>query len=83
MKRERYKFLAGSVAGLAFAHVAWAVAASRGILSEPIFLGRKWKVKYMWVEAAAYSAASLALGYFGWFSKPREELQESRASATE
>jgi hypothetical protein len=35
MKRELCKFLSGAVAGLAYAHVAYAVAVSRGILNEP------------------------------------------------
>lgn len=43
MKRDAYKFLAGSAAGLAYTHAAYAVAASNGIINEPVFLGRKWK----------------------------------------
>jgi hypothetical protein len=80
MKRELCKFLAGVVAGLAYVHVAYAVAVSRGILNEPIFLGRKWRLEYICAEAGAYSVVSLGLAYCGWFRKPREELQVSRPS---
>lgn len=66
MKREVCKFLSGSFAALAYAHAAYAVATSRGIINEPVFLGRRWGVGYMWTEAAVYSAVSLALGYKGW-----------------
>ena len=47
MNREAYKFLAGATAGLAYTHAAYAVAASTGIINEPIFLGRKWTVGFM------------------------------------
>lgn len=70
MKREVCKFMSGSFAALAYAHAAYAVATSRGIISEPVFLGRRWGLGYMWTEAAVYSAASLALGYLGWRGKP-------------
>lgn len=66
MKREVCKFMSGSFAALAYAHAAYAVATSRGIISEPVFLGKRWGVGYMWTEAAVYSAASLAFGYLGW-----------------
>lgn len=72
MKRDVGKFLAGSFAALAYAHAAFAVAASRGIIEEPVFLGRKWGINYMWTEAAVYSAASLTAAYFGWFANPEE-----------
>ena len=62
MKREVCKFFSGSFAALAYVHAAYAVATSRGIINEPVFLGRKWGVGYMWTEAAVYSAVSLALG---------------------
>lgn len=68
MKPDAFKFLAGSAAGLAYAHAAYAVAASRGIINEPIFLGRKWGVGFMWTEAVIYSAISVALAYRGWGS---------------
>jgi hypothetical protein len=83
VNRELSKFLAGSVAGLAFVHVAYAVTASVGITDEPVFFGKKWKVKYMWTEAAVYAAVSLALGYVGWFSKPQEQPQEPTTSAVD
>lgn len=76
MNREVCKFLSGSFAGLAYVHAAYAVATSRGIINEPVFLGRRWGVGYMWTEAAVYSAASLALGYVGWASKPQLQLQK-------
>jgi hypothetical protein len=66
MNREVSKFLSGSFAALAYAHAAYAVATRRGIISEPVFLGRRWGVGYMWTEAAVYSAVSVALGYHGW-----------------
>ncbi len=68
MKRDAYKFLSGSAAALAYAHVAYAVAASKGIMNEPVFLGRKWGVKFAWAEVAIYSAISLALAYRGWLA---------------
>ena len=83
MNREVCKFLSGSFAGLAYAHAAYAVATSRGIINEPVFLGRRWGVGTMWTEAAVYSAVSLALGYVGWISKPQEQLQEPTTSATD
>jgi hypothetical protein len=83
MNREACKFFSGSFAALAYAHAAYAVVTSRGIIDEPVFLGRKWGVGYMWTEAAVYSAVSLALGYVGWASKPQEQLQEPTTSATD
>ncbi len=82
MKREVCKFFSGSFAALAYIHAAYAVATSRGIIDEPVFLGRRWSVGYMWTEAAVYSAVSLALGYVGWASKaqgPQKEPQSYRA----
>lgn len=78
MNREVCKFLSGSFAALAYAHAAYAVATSRGIISEPVFLGRRWGVGYMWTEAAVYSAVSLALGRRGWGP---ESAQQSVTSA--
>ncbi len=83
MKREVCKFFSGSFAALAYAHAAYAVATDRGIISEPVFLGRRWGVGYMWTEAAVYSAVSLALGYVGWIAKPQERLQKSTIFATD
>ena|SRR6516225_9587386 len=83
MKREVCKFFSGSFAALAYVHAAYAVATDRGIINEPIFLGRRWGVRYMWTEAAVYSAVSLALGYVGWISKPQGRLQEPTTSETD
>ena len=82
MKREVCKFFSGSFAALAYAHAAYAVATSRGIINEPVFLGRRWGVGYMWTEAAVYSAVSLVLGYVGC-SKAQTQLQEPATSATD
>lgn len=41
MKREVCKFLSGSFAALAYAHAAYAVATSRDIINEPVFLGKR------------------------------------------
>lgn len=76
MNREVCKFFCGVTAGLAYVHAAYAVATSRGITNEPVFLGRRWGVGYMWTEAAVYSAASLALGYAGWTSKRQAEQRK-------
>ncbi len=75
MNREVCKFFSGSFAALAYAHGAYAVATSAGIINEPVFLGRKWGVGYMWTEAVVYSAVSLALGYAGWGAKSQERQQ--------
>ena len=83
MKREVCKFFSGSFAALAYVHAAYAVATSRGIINEPVFLGRRWGVGYMWTEAAVYSAVSLVLGYVGWSSKPQARLQAPTTSATD
>lgn len=82
MNREVCKFFSGSCAALAYAHAAYAVATSRGIIDEPVFLGRRWGVGYMWTEAAVYSVASLALGYVAWKSKPQAQQQESTKAGT-
>lgn len=81
MNRELSKFFSGAFAGIAYAHAGYAVAASNGIIDEPIFLGRKWGVKLMWTEAIAYTAISVGLGYLGWRSQPIK-LQEVSASKT-
>lgn len=82
MKREVCKFLSGSFAALAYAHTAYAVLTSRGMINKPIFLGREWPVGYIWTEAAVYSAVSLTLGYVGWLSKPEQQHEESTAVST-
>lgn len=84
MKREVCKFLSGSFAALAYAHAAYAVATSRDIINEPVFLGKRWGVGYMWTEAAVYSAASLVLGYLGWRGASEQRLpsnEEASAAA--
>lgn len=81
MSREVCKFFSGSFAALAYAHAVYAVVTSRGLVNEPVFLGRRWGVGYMWTEAAVYSAVSLALGYIGWVAKPQEQPHEPTASA--
>lgn len=70
MNREACKFFSGAFAGIAYAHAGYAVATSSGIIDEPIFLGRKWGVGFMWTEAIVYAAISAALGYAGWRSQP-------------
>lgn len=71
MNREASKFLAGASAALAYVHAAFALAASKGIMNEPVFLGRKWTVGFMWSEVAIYSALSLGLAYRGWRTDTR------------
>jgi hypothetical protein len=66
MNREVCKFLSGSFAALGYAHAAYAVATTRGIINEPVFLGRRWGVGFMLSEAAIYSAPAAAFGYAGW-----------------
>jgi hypothetical protein len=83
MKREQCKFFSGSFAGLAYAHAAYAVATSAGMVDEPVFLSRRWGVGYMWTEAVVYSAISLALGYAGWIAKPEEQQQKPTIAATD
>ncbi|BBZ71605.1 hypothetical protein [Mycobacterium paraseoulense] len=70
MNREVSKFFCGAFAGIAYAHAGYAIAASSGIIDEPIFLGRKWGVGFMWTEAAVYTAVSAAFGYAGWRRHP-------------
>ncbi|MBI2693449.1 hypothetical protein [Mycobacterium nebraskense] len=64
------KFFCGAFAGIAYAHAGYAIAASAGIIDEPIFLGRKWGIGFMWTEAVVYTAVSAALGYAGWRREP-------------
>lgn len=66
MNREACKFFSGAFAALAYVHGAYAVATSTGVINEPVFLGRRWGVGYMWTEAAVYTAISVGLGYLGW-----------------
>ncbi|MCW1957383.1 MAG: hypothetical protein KIH64_002315 [Mycobacterium sp.] len=68
MKRDAYKFLSGSAAAMAYAHAAYAVAASKGIMNEPVLFGRRWGFKFAWAEVAIYSAISFALAYRGWLA---------------
>jgi hypothetical protein len=81
MNREISKFLSGAFGGIAYAHAGYAIAASNGIIDEPIFLGRKWGVGFMWTEAVVYTAISAALGYLGWRSQP-VKLREVSAPET-
>ncbi|MBU3749413.1 MAG: hypothetical protein FGM52_03005 [Mycobacterium sp.] len=66
MRGDAYKFLSGSAAALAYAHAAYAIAAARGIMTEPVVFGRRWGVKFAWAEVAIYSAISAVLAYRGW-----------------
>ena len=83
MKREACKFFSGAFAAMAWAHVAYALAVSGGVLKEPVFLGRKWPVGYALTEAAVYSSISAALGYAGWIAEPPEQQQQPRLSPAE
>ncbi len=66
MRGDAFKFLAGSAAAFAYAHAAYAVAVAKGVINQPVFLGRKWPIGLLWAEAAVYSAAGVALAYRGW-----------------
>jgi hypothetical protein len=81
MNREACKFFSGSFAGLGYAHAAYAVAASRGIINEPVFLGRRWGVGFMWTEAAIYTGLALALGRIGWGARSAAAAPEARSEA--
>lgn len=83
MKRELCKFFSGAFGALAYAHAAYAVATSSGMVDEPVFLSRRWGVGYMWTEAVVYSAISLVLGYAGWIAKPEERQQTSTIAPTD
>jgi hypothetical protein len=76
VNRDTYKFLSGSAAALAYAHAAYAVAASKGIMNEPVLFGRKWGFKFAWAEVAIYTAISLALAYRGWLSSDRRRSSD-------
>ena len=76
MNREACKFFSGALAALGYAHAAYAVATSRGIISEPVFLGRRWGVGFMWTEAAIYTALAAVLGRAGW-GRRAEEVQSN------
>ncbi|UXA05822.1 hypothetical protein KXD96_23455 [Mycobacterium sp. SMC-2] len=76
------KFFCGAFAGIAYAHAGYAIAASAGIVDEPMFLGRKWGVGFMWTEAVVYTAISAALGYAGWRRQP-VKLHEAGAPETD
>lgn len=80
MNREACKFFSGSFAALGYAHAAYAVATSRGIINEPVFLGRRWGVGFMWSEAAIYTALAAALGYAGWGAKDQEQQRSIQGS---
>ena len=82
MNREACKFFSGSFAALAYAHGVYAVATSRGVINEPIFLGRRWGVGYMWTEAVVYTAISIGLGYLGWSRKNQVAQPHVAAPAT-
>jgi len=82
MNREACKFFSGSFAALAYAHGVYAVATSRGVISEPVFLGRRWGVGYMWTEAVVYTAISVGLGYLGWGRKSQAAQAHVTAPAT-
>ena len=75
MNREACKFFSGAFAALAYAHGAYAVATSSGVIDEPVFLGRRWGVGYMWTEAVVYTAISVGLGYLGWGRRTTQAAQ--------
>lgn len=80
MNREACKFFSGAFAAMAYAHGAYAVATASGLINEPIFLGRRWGVGYMWAEAVVYSAVSAGLGYLAWSGRTEESQREPTAS---
>ncbi|GLP78475.1 hypothetical protein TUM20983_55850 [Mycobacterium antarcticum] len=80
MNREACKFFSGAFAAMAYAHGAYAVATASGLINEPIFLGRRWGVGYMWAEAVVYSAVSAGLGYLAWSGRTEEPQREPTAS---
>jgi hypothetical protein len=83
MNREVCKFLSGSFAALGYAHGAYAVATSRGILNQPVFLGRRWGVGFVWSEAAVYSALAVVLGYIGWVGGAHKQERSARTLAVQ
>lgn len=70
MNRDVIKFGSAVAATMSYVHVAYAIAAAKGIVSIPVFLGRKWGVGKMWTEAVVYAAIGIGLGYLGWRSTP-------------
>ena len=82
MNREACKFFSGSFAALGYAHAAYALATSHGVINEPVFLGRRWGVGFMWTEAAIYTALALALGRIGWGAEVGEQSQSTHAAQT-
>lgn len=80
MNREACKFFCGSFAALAYAHGAYAIATAGGVIDEPVFLGRRWGIGYMWTEAVIYTAISAGLGYLGW-GRPSQAAVSPAATA--
>lgn len=84
-KREVYKFLSGFLAGAGVVHANMGFAIAMGMFNEPHYLGRTWSAGSMWVGAAVYLVASLALGYLGWRTtarySPVERLQDKGSQA--
>lgn len=70
MIRDIFKFLAGMAAAASFGHIAYAVAALRGVISIPVWRGREWGVGKLLIEAVVYAMVGAGLGYLGW-RKPR------------
>jgi len=83
MNREACKFFSGAFAALGYAHAAYAVATSQGVINEPVFLGRRWGVGFMWTEAVIYTALALALGRIGWGAEVKQQLQNTQDAQTD
>jgi hypothetical protein len=83
MNREACKFFSGAFAALGYAHAAYAVATSQGVINEPVFLGRRWGVGFMWTEAVIYTALALALGRIGWGADVKQQLQSTQDAQTD
>ncbi len=49
------------------------MATNRGIINEPVCLGRRWGVGFMLSEAAIYAVLAAALGHAGWGGRSRGE----------
>ena len=75
MNREACKFFSGAFAALGYVHAAYAVATSHGVINEPVFLGRRWGVGFMWTEAAIYTGLAVALGRIGWGGEEKRQVQ--------
>ena len=82
MKRDLAKFLTGAAAAMSYVHIAYAVAAAKGIISVPIFRGREWGVGKMWIEAVVYGIIAAGLGYLGWRPEPREVASPTTMTGT-